>query len=74
MLATVLKEDEPKVVVEESCPPKAVDGGEGVSKEGPESSSSNGLDKWVIKFEQSVNIFLTVNSADSNFDYHVEEN
>ncbi|XP_022142688.1 ubiquinol oxidase 4, chloroplastic/chromoplastic [Momordica charantia] len=59
VLATVLKEDEPKVVVEESCPPKAVDGGEGVSKEGPESSSSNGLDKWVIKFEQSVNIFLT---------------
>lgn len=63
MLATVLKEDEESVVVEESFPPKAspVDQGEGASKEAPESSSSNGLDKWLIKLEQSVNVLLTVN-------------
>lgn len=49
------------MVVEESFPPRAspVVEGEGGHTEGLESSSSNGLDKWLIKFEQSINIFLT---------------
>ncbi|XP_038893742.1 ubiquinol oxidase 4, chloroplastic/chromoplastic-like [Benincasa hispida] len=61
VLATVLKEDEEKVVVEDSFPPKAspVQDGEGGSNEGPEISPSNGFDKWIIKLEQSVNVFLT---------------
>ena len=62
VLATVLKEDEEEVVIEESFPPKAspVEKGEGGSEGGAENSSSNGLDKWIIKLEQSVNVLLTV--------------
>ncbi|XP_022955227.1 ubiquinol oxidase 4, chloroplastic/chromoplastic [Cucurbita moschata] len=61
VLATVLKEDEEEVVIEESFPPKAspVEKGEGGSEGGAENSSSNGLDKWIIKLEQSVNVLLT---------------
>ena len=57
--ATVLQENEEKVVVEESFRPKTSpdDGGKGSGNEPPESSS---LERWVIKAEQSVNIFLTV--------------
>lgn len=57
--ATVLQENEEKVVVEESFPAKNSpdDGGKGSGNEPPESSS---LERWVIKVEQSVNIFLTV--------------
>lgn len=64
-MATVLKEDEEKVVLEESFPPKAspVQDGEGGSGQGPQSSSSNGLDKWIIKLEQSINVLLTVISV-----------
>lgn len=64
-MATVLKEDEEKVVLEESFPPKAspIQDGEGGSGQGPESSSSNGFDKWIVKLEQSVNVLLTVNSV-----------
>ncbi|XP_011660298.1 ubiquinol oxidase 4, chloroplastic/chromoplastic [Cucumis sativus] len=62
-MATVIKENEDqKVVAEESFPPKAfpVQDGEGGSNQGPQNSSSdNDSDKWIIKFEQSVNIFLT---------------
>lgn len=56
--ATVLQENEEKVVVEESFPAKNSpdDGGKGSGNEPPESSS---LERWVIKVEQSVNIFLT---------------
>ncbi|KAG7963059.1 hypothetical protein I3843_09G098600 [Carya illinoinensis] len=56
--ATVLQDQEEKVVVEESFPAKtsADDGGKGGGNEPPESSS---LESWVIKLEQSVNIFLT---------------
>uniref|UniRef100_A0A2N9EQN8 Ubiquinol oxidase n=1 Tax=Fagus sylvatica TaxID=28930 RepID=A0A2N9EQN8_FAGSY len=62
--ATVLKENEEKVVVEESFPTKTSpnDGGKGSGGDNeppPESSSSGVVEKWVIKFEQSVNVFLT---------------
>lgn len=54
-----MQDQEEKVVVEESFPAKtsADDGGKGGGNEPPESSS---LESWVIKLEQSVNIFLTV--------------
>ena len=62
--ATVLKENEEKVVVEESFPAKTSPGdggkGSGGDNEPPESSSSGALERWAIKLEQSVNIFLTV--------------
>ncbi|KAB1221791.1 Ubiquinol oxidase 4, chloroplastic/chromoplastic [Morella rubra] len=56
--ATVLQDNEEKVVVEESFPVKTSpdNGGKGGGREPPESSS---LERWVIKIEQSVNIFLT---------------
>nr|XP_023885271.1 ubiquinol oxidase 4, chloroplastic/chromoplastic isoform X1 [Quercus suber]POE69779.1 ubiquinol oxidase 4, chloroplastic/chromoplastic [Quercus suber] len=61
--ATVLKENEEKVVVEESFPSKTSPGdggkGSGGDNEPPESSSSGALERWAIKIEQSVNIFLT---------------
>ncbi|CAL5409428.1 unnamed protein product [Camellia sinensis] len=59
--ATVLQDDEEKVVVEESFQPKTipVDDGKGIHGESSTSSSSSGLERWVIKLEQSINIFLT---------------
>ncbi|PHT31022.1 Ubiquinol oxidase 4, chloroplastic/chromoplastic [Capsicum baccatum] len=59
--ATLLKENEEEVVVEKSFAPKSFPGnvGGGNNGEPPDNSSSNGLEKWVIKIEQSVNIFLT---------------
>ncbi|CAL5411863.1 unnamed protein product [Camellia sinensis] len=59
--ATVLQDDEEKVVVEESFQPKTipVDDGKGIHGESSNSSSSSGLERWVIKLEQSINIFLT---------------
>ncbi|KAL3519403.1 hypothetical protein ACH5RR_017552 [Cinchona calisaya] len=59
--ATVLQEDEEKVVVGESFQPKRYpeNGGGGHNGEPPETSSSGGLEKLVIKIEQSINIFLT---------------
>jgi hypothetical protein len=65
-----LQENEEKVVVEESFPAKTSsdDGGKGSGNEPPESSS---LERWVIKVEQSVNIFLTVCRGEfrSNIDF-----
>ena len=59
-----MKENEEKVVVEESFPAKTSPGdggkGSGGDNEPPESSSSGALERWAIKLEQSVNIFLTV--------------
>ncbi|CAA0817954.1 E3 ubiquitin-protein ligase COP1 [Striga hermonthica] len=60
--ATILQEDEEKVVVEKSFDPKSFpekenEGTSGESYDG--SPTSRGLEKWIIKFEQSVNIFLT---------------
>ncbi|XP_039049476.1 LOW QUALITY PROTEIN: ubiquinol oxidase 4, chloroplastic/chromoplastic-like [Hibiscus syriacus] len=59
--ATVVQEDEEEqVVVERSFPTKSPPGTEieevGASRA---NSSSSGLERWVIKVEQSVNIFLT---------------
>lgn len=63
--ATLLQENEEEVVVEKSFAPKSFPGNvEGGSNgEPPNDSSSNGLEKWVIKLEQSVNILLTVGIA-----------
>lgn len=59
--ATVLQENEDKVIVEESFQPKSFpdDESNGSNGEPPEDSSSSVLEKWVIKCEQSINIFLT---------------
>ncbi|KAG8385776.1 hypothetical protein BUALT_Bualt03G0080400 [Buddleja alternifolia] len=59
--ATILQEDEEKVVVEKSFDPRSSPEkeGEGTSGEPPDGSSSGGFEKWIIKFEQSINIFLT---------------
>ncbi|KAG5516362.1 hypothetical protein RHGRI_037172 [Rhododendron griersonianum] len=59
--ATVLQEDDEKVAVEESFQPKSIcdDDGKETLGESSESSSSSGLESWVIKLEQSVNVFLT---------------
>lgn len=62
--ATLLQDNEEKVVVEESFEHKSTsleDEVKGNSGDPLESSSSSTLERWVIKFEQSVNIFLTVN-------------
>lgn len=59
--ATTLQENEEKVAVEESFPRKNFPGGEGNRTHGepPEGSSSSVIERWVIKFEQSINILLT---------------
>ncbi|KAK3036956.1 hypothetical protein RJ639_030921 [Escallonia herrerae] len=60
--ATVLQENEETVAVEESFQPKSFPDGIGTGNqvEPPESSSSSSLmENWVIKVEQSINIFLT---------------
>ncbi|KAK6149722.1 hypothetical protein DH2020_017247 [Rehmannia glutinosa] len=60
--ATTLQEDEEKVVVEKSFDPKSFPEEE---REGTSGESSDGspppsrLEKWIIKFEQSINILLT---------------
>lgn len=60
--ATILQDDEQKVFVEESLELKNFPGDEEKGSHGrpPENRSSSALERWVIKFEQSVNIFLTV--------------
>ncbi|CAI9086863.1 OLC1v1020783C2 [Oldenlandia corymbosa var. corymbosa] len=58
--ATVLQEDEEKLAVEHSFPSRSSPGTGGRDDgDPPENSSSDGLQKWVIKIEQSINIFLT---------------
>ncbi|KFK28796.1 hypothetical protein AALP_AA7G049400 [Arabis alpina] len=56
--ATILKDDEEKVVVEESFKAETFSGKE-ASEEPDLSSSSSGVESWVIKFEQRVNVLLT---------------
>ncbi|KAL1826269.1 ubiquinol oxidase 4, chloroplastic/chromoplastic [Daucus carota subsp. sativus] len=59
--ARILQENEEKVVVEDSFQPKSspeVDGS-GSDREPPDGSSSSGIERWVIKLEQSINILLT---------------
>ncbi|KAH6768816.1 Alternative oxidase family protein [Perilla frutescens var. frutescens] len=60
--ATILQEDEEKVVVEKSFSPKGFpEKEEGTSGTLPSDGSPrpSGLEKWTIKVEQSINIFLT---------------
>ncbi|XP_050369803.1 ubiquinol oxidase 4, chloroplastic/chromoplastic [Argentina anserina] len=59
--ATTLQDEEEKVVVEESFEFKATTSHEvkASSVEGFESEPSSEFEKWVIKGEQSINIFLT---------------
>ncbi|PON52169.1 Alternative oxidase [Parasponia andersonii] len=59
--ATLLQDNEEKVAVEESFPPKTSPQDEVKRSSGksPGSSSSSNLETWVVKFEQSVNVFLT---------------
>lgn len=58
--ATILQEDEEDVVVEKSFRTTSFPGN-GIEEveESRGNSSSSSLEKWVIKVEQSVNIFLT---------------
>lgn len=55
----MIQETEEKVVIEESSPPKSLSGSEGGSNGEPAYDTSTDSKKWVIKLEQSVNIFLT---------------
>ncbi|XP_028779622.1 ubiquinol oxidase 4, chloroplastic/chromoplastic-like isoform X2 [Neltuma alba] len=59
--ASLLQDNEDTVRVEESVPSKisSTDVNKGSSGESSSSSPSNTLAKWVIKLEQSTNIFLT---------------
>lgn len=58
--ATILKKDEEKVVVEDSFKAKSFPEYEnGGNQEAQGSSSSSALERWTIKIEQSVNVFLT---------------
>lgn len=59
--ATILQENEEEVTVEESFQPYSFPEDDCNSRASPDSSSSSVLSRWVIKFEQSLNIFLTVN-------------
>ncbi|XP_065877142.1 ubiquinol oxidase 4, chloroplastic/chromoplastic [Euphorbia lathyris] len=59
--ATVLRENDEKVVVEETFQPKTFTSDErkGGDGEPPDDESSGTVEKWVIKIEQSINVFLT---------------
>ncbi|KAG2244650.1 hypothetical protein Bca4012_023383 [Brassica carinata] len=57
--ATILQDDEEKVVVEESFKAETFPGKEPLLEEPDTSSSNSALEAWVIKLEQGVNVFLT---------------
>ncbi|XP_010928410.1 ubiquinol oxidase 4, chloroplastic/chromoplastic isoform X1 [Elaeis guineensis] len=58
--ATTLQEKEEKVTVEDTFNAKTFPGNEGkVTDADPTTSAPGSVESWVIKFEQSVNIFLT---------------
>ncbi|KAL8091148.1 hypothetical protein AgCh_040305 [Apium graveolens] len=59
--ATILQENEEKVVVEDAFQPKSSPQGDGSGSNGepPDGSSSSGIERWVVKLEQSINILLT---------------
>ncbi|GKD85027.1 ubiquinol oxidase 4, chloroplastic/chromoplastic, partial [Tanacetum coccineum] len=59
--ATVVRENEKKVIAEETFQPKTSPGDEngGPNSEPPNGEPSSSLEKWTIKLEQSINIFLT---------------
>lgn len=55
-----MQEKEEKVNVEDSFPVKTDLPREGLDDNlDPETSNSGGLESWIIKFEQSINVFLT---------------
>ncbi|MFS7933978.1 putative ubiquinol oxidase (non-electrogenic) [Helianthus anomalus] len=56
--ATILRENE-KVVVEETFQPKISPDDDNNNNEPPEVEPPSSVEKWVIKLEQSINIFLT---------------
>ncbi|XP_071720583.1 ubiquinol oxidase 4, chloroplastic/chromoplastic-like [Rutidosis leptorrhynchoides] len=58
--ATTLREDEEKVAVEETFRPKTFPDETGRNPgEPPNQKPSSSMERWVIKSEQSINIFLT---------------
>ncbi|XP_010538743.1 PREDICTED: ubiquinol oxidase 4, chloroplastic/chromoplastic [Tarenaya hassleriana] len=59
--ATILQDDEEKVAVEESFRSDTFPGEKSKEDSGGlnSSSSSNALEAWIIKLEQTVNVFLT---------------
>ncbi|CAH8315339.1 unnamed protein product [Eruca vesicaria subsp. sativa] len=57
--ATILQDDEEKVVVEESFKSETFPGKEPLLEEADTNSSSSDFEAWVIKLEQGVNVFLT---------------
>ena len=61
--ATILQDDEEKVVVEESFKAETFPGKEPLLEEESDTSSS-ALEASVIKLEQGVNVFLTVKGLD----------
>lgn len=58
--ATILQDDEEKVVVEESFKAETFTGKEPLEEPNMNSSSSSAFESWIIKLEQGVNVFLTV--------------
>ncbi|KAJ9566290.1 hypothetical protein OSB04_002256 [Centaurea solstitialis] len=57
--ATILRENEKKVSVEETFQPKTSPDEENGRPSEPNDQPSSSVEKWVIKAEQSFNIFLT---------------
>lgn len=59
--ATTLQEEDEKVVVEDSFPAKtsSIDQEEAIDS-GVSTSTPSRVDSWIIKFEQMLNIALTV--------------
>ncbi|KAJ8450035.1 hypothetical protein Cgig2_029397 [Carnegiea gigantea] len=58
--ATILQDEEEKVVVEESFQSKTlIDGEEERKEDSLGDSASSDYERWIIKLEQSINIFLT---------------
>ena len=59
--ATILQDEEEKVVVEESFQSRTlIDGEEERKEDSLGDSASSDYERWIIKLEQSINIFLTV--------------
>lgn len=59
--ATILQDDEEKVMVEESFKAETFTGKEPIVEPNMSSSStSSAFELWIIKMEQGVNVFLTV--------------
>ncbi|KAL9818423.1 Ubiquinol oxidase 4, chloroplastic/chromoplastic [Arabidopsis thaliana] len=57
--ATILQDNEEKVVVEESFKAETFTGKEPLEEPNMSSSSTSAFETWIIKLEQGVNVFLT---------------